>query len=70
MTSASDLHHCELSVVTRTLSATVMSSKSSSDWNVRVKLLSARRCARMRVMSLPPNQIEPPVTGAKPVTAR
>ena len=46
-----------------------MSSNSSSDWNVRVRLLSARRCARMRVMSRPPNVTEPPVIGAKPVTA-
>ena len=58
-----------MSLPARMFSSTLMSSNSSSDWNERRSPSRARCVAFNRSMRRSSSEIDPPLTGTKPVTA-
>ena len=62
-------HQWPASVGTWTFSATVRSSKSSSDWKVRANLHCVRRCADRLFNEISEKRMDPAAIGTNPVTA-
>ena len=64
-----DSRDARRSLPARMFSSTLMSSNSSSDWNERRSPSRARCVAFNRSMRRSSSEIDPPLTGTKPVTA-